>query len=146
MRDLTQLTTALADDLRYDADVIAGRNRNLLALLNAENSAGTNVWHVLTRNEVIKALGLALRSMNADRVMRLRLLLDGEEGLDATIPEIRAELLEVVPVAARPAFQTAVQRKPTYAEELNVVDLGLSELWAALRQVPKSYLAKYLEV
>ncbi len=141
--DLVALETALETDPRYDVAVRAGKNRNLLALLN-EAETGQTVFQAVAKDDVLEAIGDGVRSRTAAQIEALRLYTSGEQ-VDFRKPAIRTELQEIFtgnqPVQDR--LQALATRTPSYGEAFGG-EVTLRDLWAVLKQIPKSYMAQYL--
>ena len=142
--DLAALKTALETDSRYDAAVKAGKNRDLLTLLNASEPARTKIV-TTTRDDVMEAIGDGIRTLTSMEVETLSLLL-GVDTVDFTKAGILSEIENIfsanATVLSRLRALHTVSR--TYGEAFagepgDVVtnrDLG-----AVLSQIPKSYMA-----
>ena len=143
--DLVALETALETDPRYDVAVRAGKNRDLLALLN-EAETGQTVFQAVAKDDVLEAIGDGVRSRTAAQIEALRLYTSGEQ-VDFRKPAIRTELQEIFtgnqPVQDR--LRALATRTPSYGEAFGEgSEVTLSDLWKVLPQIPKSYMAQYL--
>ena len=141
--DLNALKTALETDPRYDAGVRAGRNEELLALLKVAET-GQTVFQSVSRDDVLEAIGDGVRSLTSAQIEALRLYTSGEQ-VDFRKPAILTEVREILsanqPVLDR--LQAVAQRTRTFGEAFGG-EVTLRDLWAVLKQIPKSYMAQYL--
>jgi len=142
--DLVALKTALETDSRYDAAVRSGKNRELLALLNADE-VGQTAFNVVPTEDVLDAIGDGVRGMTAAKLQTLRLFTNHPE-VDFRKASVRAELLEIFSgnVVVRARISAIAQRDRTFAEGIAGEEVRLKDLWAVLKDIPKSYMATWL--
>ena len=153
--DLAALKAEL-EDPRYDAAVTSSKNRDILALLG-EDVPGQMVFRAVPAQDVREAVGDGVRSLTAVQVQILRLFAGGDGDVDFTRAAIRDEIQQLFietplsrwtlsklfpnrPVLAR--LQALVTRNRRYCDSCGGMPT-LRDLWAALRQIPKSYMAQY---
>ena len=141
--NLVALKTALESDPRYDSAVRSGKNRELLALLSAPEP-GATVFQAVPKDDVLEAIGDGVRPLTPSQLETLRLYTSGDQ-VDFRRLGIRTEIQEIFrgnqPVLDR---LTAVsERTRSYGEAFGD-DVTLRDLWAVLKQIPKSYMAQYL--
>ncbi len=143
MVDIAALTTALDTEPRYNAAVMGGRNRELLALLNADE-AGETIFLEVSSEDLLEAIGDGVRGLSATQLETLRLY-TSRETVDMRKPALRAELLQMFGgnANARTRISDAVSRTKTYGEAFGG-EVTLGDLWAALRGVTKSYMAQQI--
>ena len=138
--DVDALKVALDTDPRYDAAVRSGNNRILLGLLK-ETEVGEAIRLVVPTVEVLDVVGTAtLSPADVDKL----LLYTRSETVDFRRDGIRTAIKGILngnatELAALEALHT---RTRTYEEAFGG-EVELRDLWAALRQIPRSYLAKY---
>ncbi len=140
--DLDALRVELGTNPRYDAAVRSGKNRDLLVLLNEDEPAQTT-FRIVPANEVREAIGDGIRGLTAVQIQALRLFV-GEDGVDFTKKAIRDEIREIFSgnASALARLQAVAIRPKTYGEAFGGV-ITLRNLWATLKDIPKSYMAQY---
>lgn len=142
--DFAALKTALETDPRYDTAVRAGKNRELLALLDQEE-AGQTVFKSVPVDEVREAIGDGVRGLTAAQIQVLRLFVSEQGEVDFRKAATRAEIREIftgnTTVLGR--LQAVATRTRTYGEAFGGT-VALHDLWVVLKQIPKSYMATYI--
>lgn len=145
MIDLVALKTALETDVRYDAAVRSGKNSQVLALLNDPELGQTQLLMVPTE-DVLEAIGDGVRGLTVAQRETLRLF-TAREFVDFRKAAIRTEIREVFAgkAAVLSRLQAVAQRTRTYGEAFTDGEaVSLKDLWAMLKDIPKSYMAQYL--
>ena len=141
--DLAALKTALETNSRYDVAVTSGKNRDLLRLLNADEPNQT-VFQAVSSEDVLDAIGDGIRSLTAMQLETLRIFTNREE-VDFRKPSIRTELRQIFAgndiVLTR--ITTAITKTRSYGEAFGGT-VTLQNLWAVLKNIPKSYMATKL--
>ncbi len=143
--DLVALEEALENGSRYDAAVRSGKNSQILALLN-EDEAGQTQFLVVPTDDVLEAIGDGVRGLTAAQRETLRLF-TARDIVDFRKKAIRDEIQEVFSGKAvvQTRLQAVAQRTRTYGEAFTDGEaISLRDLWAVLKDVPKSYMAQYL--
>lgn len=140
MTDLQALKTALETDPRYDVAVRAGKNRDLLNLLN-EPEVEQFQFLIVPTDDVLEAIGDGVRGLTVEQRETLRLF-TAREFVDFRKPAIRTEVREVFTgnTAVLNRLRAVAQRTRTYGEAFGGTvtsrDLGI-----ALKGVAKSMTA-----
>ena len=148
MGDLAALKTALENDVRYDADVVAGWNGNLLVLLKQQDPTATKVWREVPGKVVRRLIAPGIKTLTVDQRERLKLLVGADGNVDASDVDVRSEFQDIF--SGQPAIITALRAvaevRPCYCEGFgfDVGEMTLHVLWGVLRSIPKSQLARYL--
>lgn len=145
MTNLTTLKATLEIDPRYDGAVRSGKNSQILALLN-ENEAGQIQFLVVPTDDVLEAIGDGVRGLTAAQIETL-CLFTARDTVDFRKEAIRDEIQEVFSgkAAVQTRLQAVGQRTRTYGEAFTDGGLvSLRDLWAVLKDIPKSYMAQYL--
>lgn len=141
--DLDTLANTLATDSRYDIAVISGKNQDLLALLG-EAETGKTVFRSVPKDDVLEAIGDGVRTLTTTQIEMLCLYASGGE-VDFRKPAIYAEIGQIFAgnqdVLDR--LRVIATRTPSYGEAFKG-EVTLRDLWAVLKQIPKSYMATYL--
>lgn len=137
--DLAALKTALETDPRYDADVRAGRNRNLVILLDDPEVGKTKVLKV-GGEDVLNAIGEGVRGLIDKDRETLRLFTDRID-IDFSKPSIDAEIREIfktdTDVLAR--LDTLTKRTQTYGEAFGGT-ISIDDIRLSVRQISKSFI------
>ncbi len=143
MIDLVELKIALETDPRYDNAVRTGKNRELLALFAADTTGLT--FLKVGPEDVMDAIGDGVRGLTAEQ-REILLLFTSGEAVDfrkvATRTEIRQVFDSKAAVLAR--LQAVGSRTATFGDAFGDSPVSLRDLWAVLRDIPKSYMATKL--
>lgn len=141
--DFDGLVIALETDSRYDADVRGGGNATLVNLLN-ELESGQTVITDISRQDAIKAFKDEIRTLTAQQLQRLRLLVDSESSSVRTSDsDIRAELADIFGGGSSPAIVrlTAVAtRDATYGDAFGYPSVGINVVRRAVKLIAKSFI------
>ncbi len=139
--DLEALRIELGTSPRYDSVVRLGRNRELLALLD-EDEAGQNTFLVVNSEEVLEAIGDGLETLTAAVAVEKLRLLTARQTVDFNKQAIRGQLRGIFAgnQLVLDRLQAVGSRTATHAERFGG-KVSLRNLWALLKDIPKSYMA-----
>ncbi len=141
--DYVALQAALENDARYDSAVRGGRNRELLALLNAPET-GRSVFQVVNTDDLLDAIGDGVRALTANQRETLKLYL-AKETVDFTKANILTEIQNLF--ATQPVVLnriTAIASRPRSFGEAFGGEVTLRDLWKVLPNITKSYMVSYI--
>ncbi len=126
---------------RYDSAVVAGRNSELVELLNEEEE-GEVITVSVSSDDVREAIGNGIRGLSATQIQTLRLMIPENGQVDFSRAGIRNEIREVLTgKAAALARLTALATRPrTYGEAFGYERVGLTDVRQAVRQIAKSFI------
>lgn len=139
MADRIKLRAELvgANAATYAVSVAAGRNADLLAILNGPHASAKSDA-VVPRSQVRAAIGDAARALTAAQLQRLQLLLVEDLfdfGNSADVTELRAIITDANAIARLAAM---AKRPATVAEAAGIGVVAPEDLWAVLPTVPGS--------
>lgn len=140
MTDLIALKAALETDARYDAAVRAGKNRDLLSLLD-DPEPGETQFLVVPSGDVLEAIGDGLRAATARELIGL---FTARDTVDFTKVATRTEVREALQSSpdAQTRLDAVMSRPRTYGEAFTDEEaIILRDLWAVLKDIPKSAMA-----
>lgn len=137
------LQTDLENNTRYNRAVRDGKNRDLLSLLNDDES-GQTVFRVVETNDLLDAIGSGVRSLSSGQLQILQIY-TAKDQVDFTKASIRAEIQEIFigQTAVQDQIQTLSSRTRSYGEGFGGT-IGLRDLWKVLPNINKSYMATYI--
>jgi hypothetical protein len=137
------LKVALETDARYDADVRNGHNATLVNLLNTLEPLQTVITDI-SRQDAVKAFRDEIRTLTAQQLQRLRLLVDSESSSVRTSDsDVRAELGDIFGGGSNPAIvrlATAATRDATYGDAFGYSQVSLDTVRKAVRLISKSFI------
>lgn len=141
MVNRVDLQAALAIDPVYDTAVTSGRNRDLLDLLNTPDPALPKKWLTVERDDFLEII--ASETFPAEVEGRIRTYLATEQPIPTDRAAVRQWLQANLSASAVMALKALaeVEGKPSdaFGDEVS-----LRDLWAVLREIPKSYMAMKL--
>ena len=141
--DFDALVIELANDARYDADVVSGNNGAVTALLGAVDNSAAFVFDDVPVDDVQEAAGQARMAALTDNERgRLGTLRRSDDLVSTSKPGIRAELLDVFQISEAQLVSgvPAVRRRPTYGEAFGYRNASLGIVRLAVRQIAKSFI------
>ncbi len=139
--DFDALRTALENDARYDTAVREGANSTLVGLLN-ELELGQTVITDISRQDAIKAFRDEIRTLTAQQLQRLRLLVDSGS-VRTSDSDVRAELADIFGGGSNPAIvrlSAAATRDATYGDAFGYPQVSLNTVREAVRLIDKSFI------
>jgi len=139
MADIAALATLIDSDPTLDAAVRAGRNGELVALLNAD-VAGTKRWNDVRVDDFLDAI--ALETLTAAQENRIQTYTNNRELIPSSKPNVRSWIqAQGFAPATITALRALAERDPTFVEESPVGEaVTLQDVRKAVRRVAKSHI------